>query len=217
MDKEFWLEAWAVGRTRFHKQTTNQLLLNYGRVLEKAEVVFVPLCGKTLDMIYLLSQGKKVIGVELSELAVESFFQENDLQFSKEIYKNFQRYSIDNLTIYCGNLFDLSVDELGAVDGLYDRASLVALPKAMRASYTSFIKANCPKLKTMLLGSFEYDQTKAEGPPFSVSEEEIRQAYEDQFSVELLEREITEDKNPRFEDKGIEAFYHTAYALSVRA
>lgn len=217
MERDFWLEAWEVGRTRFHKQSTNQILLKYGKILDTSQVVFVPLCGKTLDMIYLLSQEKKVIGVELSELAVKAFFQENDLQFIKESTKNFQRYSINNLTIYCGNLFDLSVDELGEVDGLYDRASLVALPKAMRAQYTSFIKSHCPKLKTMLLGSFEYDQTKAEGPPFSVTEQEIRDSYEDKYVVELLEREITEDKNPRFEDKGIEAFYHTAYALRARS
>lgn len=213
MDKAFWLEAWITGKTRFHKEDTNKVLLDYGSILMDSETIFVPLCGKTLDMLYLLSKGKKVIGVELSSLAVDAFFKENKLKAEISHYKNFVRYQIEDLTIYCGDLFDLTQYELGNVDAVYDRASLVALPKGMREKYIKAINQHCPRLQTILLASFEYEQSKAEGPPFSVEEEEIRSSYGDRFHIETVLRERVEDKNPRFENSGISEFLQTVYQL----
>lgn len=215
MDRAFWLEAWITGKTRFHKEDTNKVLLDYGSILMDSETIFVPLCGKTLDMVYLLSKGKKVIGVELSALAVDSFFKENNLSPEITNYKSFIRYQIRDLTIYCGDLFDLTQYELGNVDAVYDRASMVALPKNMREKYVKTINDSCPRLQTILLSSFEYDQSKTEGPPFSVLEEEIREFYKNRFQIEKVNREIVEDKNPRFENSGISEFAQTVYQLTA--
>lgn len=216
MNKDFWLEAWRSGRTRFHKSETNRLLIDHINIFESLETIFVPLCGKSVDMIYLLSLNKKVIGVELSELAVESFFKENELSYIKEESQRYKKYTSNHLTLFCGNLFDLNKDELGEVRALYDRASLVALPPDMRKEYANFIKRNCPKLEKMLLGSFEYDQTKADGPPFSVDQTEIQILYGDKFNVSQIETEETEDRNPRFENKGLESFCQTSYLIEAK-
>ena len=45
--------------------------------------VFVPLCGKSLDMVWLLEQGFSVTGCEISELAVQQFFTENSIPYEK--------------------------------------------------------------------------------------------------------------------------------------
>ncbi|EXF43869.1 thiopurine s-methyltransferase [Pseudomonas sp. BAY1663] len=42
--------------------------------------MLVPLCGKSLDLAWLAGQGFNVLGVELSEKAVEAFFAEQQLE-----------------------------------------------------------------------------------------------------------------------------------------
>lgn len=188
MDAEFWIKAWKEGRTNFHQSKYNDKLLEYfpGFQPQPAQNILVPLCGKTKDMVWLHYLKLNVHGIELHEEAVRSFFEENNLipfnESKDEIFKNFQ---YQNICISCGDFFKLS--DLEFYDYIYDRASLVALPEDMRKNYSEVIKRSLKPGGKYLLIVYEYDQSKMEGPPFSVNEKEIQDLYCDTFEIRLVE------------------------------
>lgn len=188
MEASFWHDRWKGNEIAFHQTSANPFLVKYLQRLElsKAARCFLPLCGKTLDIAYLLTQGCRVAGAELSELAVQQLF--NELNIEPKITKlaNLKRYSADNIDIFVGDIFQISETQLGKVDAVYDRAALVALPETMREQYTSHlltITQNAPQL----LICFEYDQSLLNGPPFSVSHREVQQHYSSTYKLTLLE------------------------------
>jgi thiopurine S-methyltransferase len=147
--------------------------------------VFLPLCGKTLDIAWLLSRGYRVAGAELSRLAIEQLFA--GLGVEPEITRvgDHDRYSAQGIDIFVGDIFALSGKILGPVDAVYDRAALVALPEAMRNRYTAHLMAITGKAPQLLI-SYEYDQSRLEGPPFSIRNAEVRRHYADNYDLALL-------------------------------
>lgn len=213
MDKSFWQQAWEEGRTRFHKDKPHRHLVEHHGLIKKHKKVFVPLAGKTLDMLYLRDQGQHVVAVELSAIAIDGFINDNQLS-PKIIQKDHHTiYALPGLELYHGDFFDMPENVLKDIGAIYDRAALIALPPEMRKQYADFIQQKMPQLKDILLLALEYDQTKASGPPFSVEGQEIKSLYGQNFDVQELLREETQDFNPRFEGKGIEQFWHTGYHL----
>ncbi len=200
MDSSFWIQAWKEGRTNFHKDKYNEKLLTHFPLLNptKGQKVLVPLCGKSKDLLWLSELELQVHGVELHEQALKDFFHENNLPDpiikQDEIYIN---YTLGNLRLSCGDFFKLP--ENNVYDFVYDRASLVALPAPMRKSYAEVIKRSLKSGGKYLLIAFEYNQTEMDGPPFSVSEKEIHELYDDSFKITLLARESLERKGPKFE------------------
>lgn len=187
MDKSFWHERWEKDEIGFHVRVTNPLLVEYFVALSLAPSsrVFLPLCGKTLDVGWLLSRGFSVIGSELSELAVRQMFE--DLDITPEIVRSgdFLIYRAEKLEIWVGDFFNLSADMVGAVDAVYDRAALIALPDEMRARYCMHLADVSGKARHLLI-TVLYDQNLLSGPPFSVSEEEVRARYSDDYKIEKL-------------------------------
>ena len=78
MDAIFWHQRWGANDIPFHERAANPLLVKYFQALSLGEGgrVFLPLCGKTLDIGWLLSNGYDVAGAELSEIAVRQLFIE---------------------------------------------------------------------------------------------------------------------------------------------
>jgi thiopurine S-methyltransferase len=188
MDSEFWISAWNEGRTGFHQESFNEKLIQYFPQLKPKEGqrVLVPLCGKTKDLLWLHQLNLHVHGVELHDDAVESFFNENQLSpVSKTNDQSFSHYNFEKITLSNGDFFKLKAEE--SYDFIYDRASLVALPASMRGEYAEIIKRSLKKGGKCLLIVYEYDQSKMEGPPFSIDENEVRKLFGDQFNIELLE------------------------------
>ncbi|TDR23564.1 thiopurine S-methyltransferase [Marinicella litoralis] len=188
MQKEFWFDVWQNNELGFDQKAVNPLLVSHIKSLNLAtgDTVFVPLCGKSIDMIWLLKQGYKVVGVELSEAAIEQFFA--TLEVKAEIWndRSFKRYSAYNIEILVGDYFQLSDDIVGPIDAIYDRASLVALPHDMRLAYCRHLMEVCD-LAPQLLITFDYDQGLQEGPPFSISQNEVIQHYDAHYQVTLLD------------------------------
>lgn len=75
---------------------------------------------------------------------------------------------------------------LGKVDAIYDRAALVALPFEMRVRYAAHLR-EITNTAPQLLVTFDYDQQKLDGPPFSVISNEVEQHYIDHYSLTLLQ------------------------------
>ncbi|ALA58139.1 thiopurine S-methyltransferase [Nitrospira moscoviensis] len=188
MDPNFWHQRWENNETGWHEGKANPLLVRHFHELSlaKGRRIFVPLCGKTLDIGWLLSKGHRVAGAELSQLAIEQLFI--DLGVQPEISKvgQVEQWSAKNLDIFVGDIFALSKKILGPVDAVYDRAALVAFPEEMRNRYTAHLTEITGKAPQLLI-CYEYDQRLAEGPPFSVNADEVKRHYAGTYDVTLIE------------------------------
>ncbi|WP_052610374.1 hypothetical protein [Bacteriovorax sp. BSW11_IV] len=188
VEKDFWIEAWDKGMTGFHQSAPNKVLTTIGpKIFNKTKNVFVPLCGKSLDMLWLLENGHNVIGVEIAEKAVEDFFIENSLSFEIEKNEKFSIYRSKNIALYLGSFFDLTKEDLGKFD-VYDRASIVALPKEMRQKYAQHLCNLSSGDTKILMQTYEQTQVPDVGPPFSILEDEIMNLFENHYSIEILNR-----------------------------
>lgn len=199
MEHEFWHERWGDNRIAFHEGVPNELLVAHVDVLGRASatrgdgihpdngVVFVPLCGKSIDMLFLAERGYRVLGVELSEIAGRAFFEENDLAYTVSDDGPFRACVGDTVTILCGDVFGLDAARLDAVTAVYDRAALVALPDALRAQYAGHLQTVLPGDAPMLVITFQYRQEDMDGPPFSVSPDTVRALYGAERSVDILQ------------------------------
>lgn len=169
-----WRARWKEGRTAFHEGKPNGLLAAHPEVLGTKKRVFVPLCGKTEDMVFLAQQGHTVVGVELVEDAVRAFFEEHGLNPTVTKEGALVRYEHGPYVLFAGDLFATTRESLGGVNALYDRASIVALPLEMRIRHAAHLLKVLEPGSPGLVIAFEYDQTKRQGPPWSVSETELR-------------------------------------------
>lgn len=188
MEESFWHDRWREGRLGFHEGRPNALLEKHFERVEapKDARVFVPLCGKTRDIAWFLEQGLRVAGAELSRVAVEQLFRDLGAAPETAAAGNLERWSAPGLDVFVGNLFELEQGGLGAVDAVYDRAALVALPAPMRERYAVHLRTLAPAAPRLLI-TFEYDQTKLDGPPFAVLPHEVKSLHADAWEVERLE------------------------------
>lgn len=195
MDATFWHERWQTNQIGFHKSEVNPLLLRHASrlSLNKGQTVFVPLCGKTKDLVWWRDQGLKVTGVELSPIACDDFFREEKITYTKS-HHHYQSESID---LYQQDIFTFKAPQ--GFDFIYDRAATIALPESMRPGYIEKIKSLMEPSTKLLLLTIEYPQDKVPGPPFSVSEAEIRKAFSG-MQTELLEAKSGPLDNPRFQN-----------------
>jgi len=218
MEADFWLQRWEANQIGFHQDEVNLHLERHwpGLGLAPGSRVLVPLCGKSRDLLWLAGQGHAVIGVELSEIAVRDFFAENGLEATVREQGPFREWRCDEIRILQGDFFDLDTRLLGAVAGVYDRAALVALPANMRGRYVAHLYQLLRRGTRMLLVSMEYPQDEMEGPPFSVSAEEIRERYGAGFAVEEIDRIDILDENPRFRERGLTRLVETVFRLVRR-
>ncbi len=191
MDEQFWHKKWESKDIAFHAATPNPLLLSYFDQLGLANNarVFLPLCGKTLDIGWLLNQGYRVAGAELSTIAAEELFSELGLTPMRSELGAVQRYQAHHLDIFVGDIFALTSELLGPVDAIYDRAALVALPDTLRAAYTALLK-EITHTAPQLLINYHYDQTAQAGPPFSISDAELASHYQAAYHVQLLSSNV---------------------------
>ncbi|MBD5802142.1 Thiopurine S-methyltransferase [Azoarcus sp. Aa7] len=182
MDANFWHEKWERNEIGFHGSEAHSLLVeNFDALaLPPGSRIFLPLCGKTLDIHWLLAQGHRVVGAELSPLAIQQLFAELGVEPTVSRIGALDRYAAEGLDVYVGDIFDLTAEILGPVDAVYDRAALVALPPAVRPRYTAHLTAITHEAPQLLI-CFEYDQSQHAGPPFSIDADEVRQHYADRF------------------------------------
>ena len=215
METQFWDKRWAAGNIGFHQSSFNEHLLKYWPQIEVATsaTVFVPLCGKSLDLHWLAERGHRVLGNEVVPMAVDEFFQEATLEPEITDCGTFQRMTHGDLTILCGDFFTLQPADLEGVTAWYDRAAQVALPPEMRAAYYQHLADLLPSGAVGLSLSFEYPQMEKDGPPFSVEEEEIRELCHGRFQVELLERQDRLEKEARFREQGLTRVDEAIYRM----
>jgi thiopurine S-methyltransferase len=218
MKKEFWLERWERSEIGFHQNEINPYLLRFWNALSHpaGSEVFVPLCGKSLDMVWLRQQGSYVLGVELSPLAVKDFFYEQGMSAQCVSGGRFDNYIADGFCLACGDFFDLRKEDMAQVSAVYDRASLVALPPEMRESYARHLASILPRGTKILLVTFDYSQHEMQGPPFAVSVNEVKALYGQYADIRILAQEDVLEQNPRFKQRGVTRMQENIFLLTLR-
>jgi len=222
MEHSFWHNKWDKNQVGFHLDYVHPLLkrnlesFQVDNLLKKDDKVFVPLCGKTLDIGYLLAQGYQVVANELSEIAVQAVFNQLDLKAEVSDWSAGKLYQAENLFIFVGDFFALSKQDLNGqgkgISLVYDRAALIALPEKMRLEYAQHL-AKITQHAAQLLITLDYDQTIAGGPPFAVPTAEVEALYGGAYPIQLLEDADIIEEEPRFKAKGLTSFYQRAYKL----
>lgn len=201
MNPEFWQNRWQENRIGFNQSEVNPLLIKYWSALNvpTGSRVFVPLCGKSIDMVWLVSQGYDVVGVELVESAVQAFFVEQNTQptvhqhAKHSAIKYYQGKLEENgrtITLWVADIFALTSEDIGKIDAVYDKAALIALPADMRQKYSEQVRQlsvdKNNRAATQLLLTLNYDQSKKDGPPFSISHEQVQQYYGSHYEITEL-------------------------------
>ncbi|MBX9754219.1 MAG: thiopurine S-methyltransferase [Pseudomonadaceae bacterium] len=216
MDENFWQQRWARNEIGFHLSEVNPYLQQFWPALNvpAGAQVLVPLCGKSLDMLWLAEQGYRVLGIELAQTAVEAFFSEQGLLAEIDQVGEFRRYRSGAIEVLCGDFFSLTAADLLECRALYDRAALIALPAPMRERYAAHLAAILPSGCGGLLVVLDYPQEQMPGPPFAVGEAEVQRLLaEPQWSLQLLEARDVLGENWRFLQRGLSQLYERVYRL----
>ncbi len=218
MHPDFWQQRWREGRIGFHQDKPTPLMLKHWPSLGVASGsrVFVPLAGKSLDLAWFASQGYRVLGVELSRLAVDQFFAEHGLTPDERTTRYGTHFEAGGIEIILGDAFGLDAEILADCDAVYDRAALIALPPELRARYVGELYARLPKGCRGLLITLEYPQHEKQGPPFSVAEAEVLERYGRDWLAEVLERRDILAQQPGFVAEGVTALDTVVYRLLRR-
>lgn len=216
MDSTFWHDRWAHNQIGFHLPEVNPYLQRHwpGLGLASEARVLVPLCGKSLDLLWLAQQGHQVLGVELSEKAVEEFFQEQSLAAHVSQRGSFKVYQAGTLELWCGDFFELSGEDVAGCTALYDRAALIALPLPMRERYVAHLQAIAPQVESGLLISLDYEQAQKAGPPFAIGDAEVRRLLGGRWRLEIREQRDILAESPRFAQAGITRLEEQVYQLA---
>ncbi|KRW61950.1 thiopurine S-methyltransferase [Pseudomonas sp. TTU2014-080ASC] len=218
MDADFWHRRWERSEIGFHQGEVNAYLQRYWSVLDlqPGAEVLVPLCGKSLDLLWLAGQGFQVVGVELSQVAIEDFFKEQKLSVSARAVDGFKHYSAGNVQIYCGDFFALEAQHVQQCRGFYDRAALIALPPPMRERYVQHLSMILPQGCKGLLVSLDYPQEEMPGPPFAVSSQEADELFAAQWELKRLLQKDVLGENWRFLKRGLTRLEESVYSLCRR-
>jgi thiopurine S-methyltransferase len=223
MQADFWHDKWERMEIGFHLQEVNKALLKYWPSVDAAagDTVLVPLCGKTLDLVWLRQQGHAVVGIELSEIALDELAclleEALDISLSKSQEGDRVLYRGHGVLLIAGDFFAVT-PELLAEEGfaapalVYDRAAIVALPDSMRADYTRHVLSLNPAARQLLI-TLDYDQQKRNGPPFAVCDAEVVRHYASVKQVQCLEERELIDQEPRFREQGLDSFIQRVYLI----
>lgn len=218
MQPEFWHKKWASNQIGFHLPQVNPYLQRFWPQLgvEDGARVLVPLCGKSLDLLWLAREGHEVLGIELSEKAIEDFFNEH--QFDPDVTEQgpFKVYRAGSIELWCGDFFALTAGDVADCAALYDRAALIALPHAMREQYAEHLTRILPKDSLGLLITLDYDQAQMPGPPFAVLDEEVQRLFGPAWTLKILEDQDVLSESGKFLEAGVTRLEERVYRVSSR-
>jgi thiopurine S-methyltransferase len=215
LEPEFWHRRWRKNEIAFHLDRVNPLLERYWSRLQipPAAEVFVPLCGKSRDLSWLHARGYRVLGIELSELALAEFFTDQAITPKHLAWGRGECWVAPGYRLICGDYFDLSEADLADVKVVYDRASLIAFPPEMRPRYVEHLLAVIPQSTPLMLITLEFDPGEMDGPPFSVAEAEIRDLFVGRI-IDCWHSEESIENNPGLRRRGLTHLVEKLYRIA---
>jgi len=212
-----WLDRWKKGTTGWHRSDINpQLIENINQLSEaRTQTIFVPLCGASLDMKYLINQGFHVVGVELSPLAIDRFFNENQIEYKVSKVEEFDLYQGKNIEIYCGDFFKLKKDYLYDASCVYDRAALIALNPDLQKKYVGHLKEILPNSAKILLLTMFYPQNEMEGPPFSVGDNNVEDLFSESNEIKKISSQNENKSSLKPDDLNLTYLFKNVYLIDL--
>ena len=215
MDPNFWLERWQKNEIGFHANDVQPALVKHWPKLKLVlgTNVLVPLCGKSIDMVWLVEQGHKVIGAELSELAIDAFFAEQKLMPAVTAVAGFVVKSAGPYELWCGDFFALPKASIKPITAIYDRAALVAMPPALQPKYAAkLVDLAEPNTQILLIG-LDYNTVEIQGPPFSTPQAQVRSLFENNFDIAVLDVRDGLAKSEHLKKRGVTRLEEATYLL----
>lgn len=206
MELSYWKSRWNKGNIGFHMPEGYPGLKEHWPNLDISDesVVLVPLCGKSVDLIWLSEHVKKVVGVEVSKKAIHEFFAEQNVVPKTDTFADFTIYKSGNIELWCGDFFKFPLHKHNGFDLIYDKAALQALPKEMRLRYVKKVIELSTNATQILLHHFTYPQNEMTGPPFSINETEVNILFGKHFVISIVEEnEIPADDFKKFKKRGL--------------
>ena len=212
-----WLDRWKKGTTGWHRSDINpQLIENINQLSgARTQTIFVPLCGASLDMKYLSDQGFHVVGVELSSLAIDRFFNENKIAYKVSKVEDFDFYQGKNIDIYCGDFFKLKKDYFYDVSCVYDRAALIALNPDLQKKYARHLKEILPNSSKILLLTMFYPQNEMEGPPFSVGDDNVEELFSEFKEIKKISSLNEKESSLKPDDLNLTYLFKNVYLIDL--
>jgi thiopurine S-methyltransferase len=213
---DFWLNRWRAAQIGFHQAAVDRHLKAYWPLLKLPldSPVFVPLCGKSLDLMWLRERGHSVTGVELSPVALESFVMEHGIPARRRVLADFDAYEADGFTLYCGDCFKLTPEQLGDTSAVYDRAALISWTPEARQTYVKKLTSlTSPGTQTLLI-AVEYPSEQMQGPPFPLTRDTIENLYAGHYSIEELARHEILELEPRLKARGLTELREVCYRMT---
>ena len=212
-----WLDRWKKGTTGWHRSDINpQLLENINQLAKtRPQKIFVPLCGASLDMKYLINQEFHVVGVELSPLAIDLFFKENKIEHKVSKVEDFDLYQGKNIDIYCGDFFRLKKNYLNGASCVYDRAALIALNPDLQKKYVRHLKDILPNSSKILLLTMFYPQNEMEGPPYSVGDGSVEDLFSDSKEIKKISSVNEKESSLKPDDLNLTYLFKNVYLIDL--
>jgi len=212
-----WLDRWKKGTTGWHRSDINpQLIENINQLSEaRTQTIFVPLCGASLDMKYLINQGFHVVGVELSSLAIDRFFNENKIDYKVSKVESFDIYQGKNIEIYCGDFFKLKKEYFYDVSCVYDRAALIALNPELQKKYVRHLKEILPNNSKILLLTMFYPQNEMEAPPFSVGDNNVEELFSEFKEIKKISYANEKESSLKPDDLNLTYLFKNVYLIDL--
>jgi len=212
-----WLDRWKKGTTGWHRSDINpQLIKHINQLVEaRPQKIFVPLCGASLDMKYLIDKGFHVVGVELSPLAIDRFFKENQIEHKVSKVEDFDLYEGKNIDIYCGDFFKLKKDYFYDVSCVYDRAALIALNPDLQKKYARHLKEILPNSTKILLLTMFYPQNEMEGPPYSVGDDKVEVLFSEFKEIKKISSVNEKESSLKPDDLNLTYLFKNVYLLDL--
>lgn len=218
MEPKFWLDRWQRADTGFHQESAHDYLVKHWSALgvPKGAEVLVPLCGKSLDMVWLAEHGHGVLGLELSEVAVDAFFAERSRTPGVVTSNGFNIKRAGPFEIWCGDYFAVPPEATRRIGGVFDRAALVAMPRIMQKDYADQLARLTPSGVPVLLVALDFDPSEMDGPPFPIPPAQIEALFGGAFRISVLERRDGLSASQNLKKRGLTALEETAYRLDRR-
>ena len=241
-----WEVNWSSGRYSvpgqgFHQETVHPLLEKFSTPhlnLAPTDKVLVPLCGKSVDMLYFAQQGLSVTGLEAIPRAIHEFgtiVHGHSLVAEKVVVHGNatqHRWNMEETGDVCiveGDAIEFKTGDQGPMDAIWDRGAVVALRPEDRCAYVAMcanaIKSGgrvllCVVEHDLLKPSMDEDQNSTTtaapyGPPYSFTADDVVALYQQGpfHLIEELSRTELIDEEPRWKSKGATFFNEVCYLL----
>lgn len=186
-----WKECWNTPNVEFHNPQLNELFVKYHqRMLTRPGMrIFVPLCGKAVEMKWLVDHGHKVVGLEAAPVPCKAFFEENGIPYNVKEMKGIhgEKYeSLDhNIVIYSCDFFLFTADICGEFDGIWDSGGLNSMDVEDREAYIRRIRTLMGKGCVNLTEFVNFDKSMVD-ITWSMTKEELQKVFGEGFIVEDL-------------------------------